>query len=81
MLFEDVHPHHCFVELWIQRLDDFVVKMLLKNAKEDMKRPALTAVLYCQWCSEDGQAAYLILKSIKSFEDELKHGVEVVRAW
>lgn len=30
MLFEDVHPHHCFIELWIQRLDDFIVEMLLQ---------------------------------------------------
>lgn len=29
MLLEDVDPHHCFVELWIQGLDDLVVKMLL----------------------------------------------------
>lgn len=29
VLFEDVHPHHRFVELRIQRLDDFIVQMLL----------------------------------------------------
>lgn len=29
---------------------------------------------------KDSRAAYLILQSIKAFEDELKHGVEVVRA-
>lgn len=33
MLLEDVHPHHGFVELWIQRLDDLIVQMLLQ--KED----------------------------------------------
>lgn len=35
MLFEDVHPHHSFVELWIQRLDDFIVEMLLQMQKRD----------------------------------------------
>lgn len=29
---------------------------------------------------EDAEAAYLILQSVEAFEDELKHGVEVVRA-
>lgn len=29
---------------------------------------------------EDSQAAYLILQGIEAFEDEFKHGVEVVRA-
>lgn len=30
MLFEYVHPDHCFIELWIQRLNDFIVEMLLR---------------------------------------------------
>lgn len=34
MLFEDVHSHHGFVELWIQRLDDFIVKVLLQMQKK-----------------------------------------------
>lgn len=34
VLLKDVDPHHCFVELWIQGLDDFVVKMLLHNTKK-----------------------------------------------
>lgn len=33
VLFEDVHPHHRFVELRIQRLDDFIVQMLLRVQK------------------------------------------------
>lgn len=37
VLFEDVHSHHCFVELWIQRLDDFIVKMLLQIKTTAMK--------------------------------------------
>lgn len=34
MLFKDIHPYHCFVKLWIQRLDDFIVKMLLQMQKK-----------------------------------------------
>lgn len=43
VLFEDVHPHHRFVELRIQRLDDFIVQMLLhmqkkkKNTHEELQ--------------------------------------------
>lgn len=77
MLFEDVHPHHSFVELWIQRLDDFVVEMLLQTQNGDVK---LTARTRCRWYRKDSRAAYLILQSIKAFEDEFKHGMEVVRA-
>lgn len=44
MLFEDVHPHHSFVELWIQRLDDFIVEMLLQMyQKRKMMHCGLTA--------------------------------------
>lgn len=80
MLFEDVHTHHSFVELRIQRLDDFIVKMLLQTQKKDMKRFLVTAWTYYRWYREDSQAEYLILQSIKAFEDEFKHGMEVVRA-
>lgn len=38
MLFEDVDPHHSLVELWIQRLDDFIVEMLLQMFKKKKKR-------------------------------------------
>lgn len=31
--------------------------------------------------TQGSQAEYLILQRIKAFEDEFKHGVEVVRAW
>lgn len=34
MLLEDVHSHHSFVELWIQRLDNFIIEMLLKSKKQ-----------------------------------------------
>lgn len=43
MLLEDVHPHHSFVELWIQRLDDFIVKMLLQMEKKINGYEALCA--------------------------------------
>lgn len=33
VLLEDVDPHHRFVELGIQGLDDFIVEMLLHNVK------------------------------------------------
>lgn len=34
VLLEDVDPHHRFVELWIQGLDDFIVQMLLHNKRK-----------------------------------------------
>ena len=37
MLFEDVHANHSFVKLWIQRLDDFIVKMLLQMQKREIE--------------------------------------------
>lgn len=83
VLFEDVHPHHSFVELWIQWLDDFIIKMLLQMQKKKKGHEVACAHMNTHEHSryrEDAQAAYLILQSIKAFEDELKHGVQVVRA-
>lgn len=84
MLFEDVDPHHSLVELWIQRLDDFIVEMLLqmfkKKKKKDMKWCVLTTRTYRLWHRLDSWAVYLILQSIEAFKDEFKHGVEVVWA-
>ena len=31
MLLEDVHPHHCLVEVRVQGLDDLVVEVLLRG--------------------------------------------------
>lgn len=44
MLLEDVHPHHSFVELWIQRLDDFIVEMLLQMQKKPPKNNGYEAL-------------------------------------
>lgn len=84
MLLKDVHPHHSFVELWIQRLDDFIVEMLLQMQKEKQWLWSTVCTQHEHTVADkmikDSRAAYLILQSIKAFEDELKHGVEVVRA-
>lgn len=37
VLLKDVDPHYCFVELWIQGLDDLIVKMLLHRNKNTQK--------------------------------------------
>lgn len=81
VLFEDVYSHHSFVEVWIQRLDDFIVKMLLQMQKRGYEMVCANSVnVRSPKHRADSQAAYLILQSIKAFEDEFKHGVEVVRA-
>lgn len=41
VLFEDVHPHHRFVELGIQRLDDFIVQMFLRVQKKNNNKITL----------------------------------------
>lgn len=45
-----------------------------------MKWCVLTTPTYHLWHRRDSRAVYLILQSIEAFEDEFKHGVEVVRA-
>lgn len=45
MLFKDVDPYHGFVELWIQRLDDFIVEVLLQIQKEVRPHLFVTPVL------------------------------------
>lgn len=54
MLFEDVHPHHSFVELWIQRLNDFIVKVLLKIQKQTWRYICSWHVYY-NYYREDAQ--------------------------
>lgn len=78
MLFEDVHPDHGFVELWIQRLDDFIVEMLLQMQPEirsctrSQHQHAIT--------KKDANGVYLVRQGIKAFEDKFKHGLKVVWA-
>jgi len=81
MFFEDVHPHHGFVELWIQRLDDLVVEMLLQTNKNVRSSCVRRVKRWTQMGEKDASTIYLILQGIKAFEDKFKHGVKVVWAW
>jgi len=89
VLLEDVHAHHRLVELRVQGLDDLIVQVLLRTADEQEEccvkvvmrafiKMYLKRANWIKGCWR--RVPCLILESVESLKDELKEGVQVVRA-